>query len=106
MSAQELKPKFKVGDKVRVVGYGSIHWEGKKVHPVSRFERKPYYEDDDFRYIDMQPELVGKVGVVDTVSLTQGRYMYAVDGIPGKHAWYSEGQLKAVKQKKNASPPR
>lgn len=106
METQELKPKFKAGDQVRVVGYGSTYWEGKKVHPVSKFKRKPYYEDDDFRYIDMQPELVGKTGVVDKVSLVQGKYTYAVDGIPEKHAWYDEGQLKAVKQKKNANPLR
>jgi hypothetical protein len=44
----------------------------------------------------MAPELVGQKGIICEVSLTQGKYHYAINGIIDKHAWYDEKQLKKV----------
>lgn len=69
------EPKFKIGDQVRVVNYGH-HIRGIKNGLIEK--------------IDINPEVVGKVG---TVSVVSSGNQYAVEGIPGKHAWYNEDQL-------------
>lgn len=66
--------KFQVGDQVKVVNYGSLVWP---------YNEPPY---------DIHPELVGEVGIIATVDGNS----YAIDGIPGKHAWYDDGQLELV----------
>lgn len=85
--------KFKVGDKVRVVKYGHPLWESKKDPQPCSFPIIQESESGGCWIKDMSPELVGQIGVVDEVSLTQGRYQYGIDGIKGKHAWYNEDQL-------------
>jgi hypothetical protein len=76
------KNKLKVGDKVRVINYGSLLWENDKYGNLTTF--------------DMSPELIGKEGVVSKVTKTQGVTEYAVDGIPEKHAWYDRDQLERL----------
>jgi len=39
---------------------------------------------------------VGKEGIVDKVSVTQGIVGYALNNIPEKYAWYYEDQLTLV----------
>jgi hypothetical protein len=89
--------KFGIGDKVRVVGYGSKIF----VHPTlqHRFAANPRLSEFTF---DMRPELVGKEGIVSQVSMTQDIPSYAIEGIPGKHAWYDEEQLELI-TKNNAT---
>ena len=48
---------------------------------------------DEVYLYDMMPELVGKEGIVDKVSVTQGIAGYALNNIPEKYAWYHEDQL-------------
>ena len=82
---------MKVGDKVEVIRYGHIYWQNKKVDTTIHKDNI-YYEDEDFYFIDMIPELVGQKGVI--VRELGGDF--AVDGIKGKHAWYKESQLKLI----------
>lgn len=79
--------KFGIGDKVKVVNYGS--------QLIS-------YRDGSWFVQDMLPEIVGKEGIIDHVSETQKDYIqYSIDGIPRKHAWYVEQQLEMVNKNPN-----
>ena len=90
------KPKFKVGDKVQIVKYGSLYYASTSEKVCLAQGLPVIFERDGFKAFDMRPELVGKVGTVDGHIETQGMHKYSVAGIPGKHAWYSEGQLEKV----------
>ncbi len=71
---KDKEPKYKVGDKVEIIKYGSIIWENKHSDdPKLNF--KVYAEDENFRYLDMNPELIGKVGIITKVSGSK----YAID---------------------------
>jgi hypothetical protein len=77
-------PKFKVGDKVKVVKYGHI------IHHYKS-------ETGNWAAEDISPDIVGKEGVVREVSNSQpGWVTYALDGIPEKTAWYNQNQLELV----------
>lgn len=73
------EPKFEIGDQVRVVNYGHYIFD---------------IVGESFRKIDINPEVVGKVGVVIDIS---NDAQYALKGIPKKHCWYSEDQLELIK---------
>lgn len=77
---------FDIGDKVRVVKYGSWMCDNTK---------------GEMRVYDIMPQLVGKEGVVSKVNLCQEKYSYALEKIEGKHAWYDEGQLEMVNRNPN-----
>ena len=47
-------------------------------------------------WYDINPKIVGKEGVVEKATNTQGKFQYAVNGIPEKHAWYDEKQLELI----------
>lgn len=98
-----MAAKLNIGDRVEIVRYGSLLWESKahrkllldigmtlKVKPDNIIEEY----SDSYSY-DIHPHLIGQVGIVDKVEETQGRYMYALNGIT-KRAWYDETQLKKV----------
>lgn len=93
------KPKYKVGDRVKIIKYGHLFWLNKSVTDISE-ETPVFFEDDDFLWFDMSPELVGKIGYVSEVTITQEISQYALDGIKSKSAWYDEGQLRKLKQNK------
>jgi hypothetical protein len=86
------KAKFNVGDKVEVIKYGHLYWsrEEEQSKPIAIDEKT------GIKIYDMAPELVGQKGIICEVSLTQGKYHYAINGIIDKHAWYDEKQLKKV----------
>ena len=84
------KPKFGIGDKVRIVNYGSIMVETTRNAPIKGWPI--IKETKDWRYVDFQPELVGKIGLIREA--TQGQY--ALSGIKGKEAWYDQGQLEMI----------
>jgi len=101
MENEERKPKYQVGDQVRVVNYGSLIWISKNQTPeeLKMYEnmlKNIYHEDDKVWWVDMGKDLIGKVGTVGTVSVTQGVPAYSLDGIPEKASWYQEGQLEFV----------
>lgn len=86
---KEEQAKYKIGDKVEIINFGSLLFENKhSTDPKLNF--KVYAEDENFRYLDMNPELIGKIGIITKVSGGE----YAINGIPGKSAWYNELQLK------------
>jgi len=78
--------QYKIGDKVRVVNYGSLI-----LHKVN----------GKFESIDLSPEIIGKEGVISKALVTQDVPSYAIDGIPGKHAWYDEEQLEMINPNPN-----
>jgi hypothetical protein len=93
-----MTPKFGIGDKVRVVNYGSI----MIVHPnMQEYVPKSAKPLGCWRY-DTDSGLVGKEGIVCEVSTPQDRPQYAIEGIPQKHAWYDEEQLELI-TKNNAT---
>ena len=81
--------KFKVGDKVKIINYGSLLW-AHKTFPLSFKEIRR--EGDTIIY-DILPSIVGEKGIVVDAHKTQGNPTYAVHGVPKKYAWYDENQL-------------
>lgn len=80
------EPIFAIGDKVKIVGYGSIGVDEVEGQMVVR---------------DWQPQIVGKVGIVCEVNTIQASFQYAIKGIEGKIAWYNEDQLEMVNKNPN-----
>lgn len=85
--------KFKVGDKVRIVNYGSTMWIGKK-------EKQPTHwpvieEQENIIIYDTDSELIGQTGIVTKTQITQGQDRYELHG-PNKVAWYFNNQLELV----------
>jgi len=95
------KPKYGIGDKVKIVNYGHPIWESKICPKQERLDFPVIYEDGAFRYLDMSPKLIGKIGIIEKVDVVQGKPQYAINGIPEKHAWYSEDQLELISKNKN-----
>ena len=92
--------KFKLGDKVKVIKYGSLLWYNKLEWKLMLENKlttsdKPNNilgEDDNFWFCDMQPNLVGQIGIVSKVDNNQ----YALEGISTKSAWYFGQQLELL----------
>lgn len=53
-------------------------------------------EDENVRWLDTSPEVVGQEGIISLVSITQGVPKYAIGGIKGKSAWYNEEQIEMI----------
>lgn len=89
--------KFNIGDKVKVIKYGSLMWISKKatIEMEAFKDYLAYSEDDKTKVIDMYPDLIGKEGIVDSFHESQGSYQYSIYG-PWKHAWYNESQLELI----------
>jgi len=98
-----MERKFKVGDKVKVVNYGHLIWQNKTNQDAERKfhenngipykELKVLSDDGKTQWLDLNPDLVGKEGIVDKISDSGD---YALKGL-SKYAWYSEKQLELVK---------
>lgn len=95
----KTKTKFQKGDSVRIVKYGSLLMESKTID-FKRPQSNVVHENKKYRWVDVNPELLGQKGIVSEVSTSQGKTSYAIEGIKGKYAWYDEQQLEAVKTKK------
>ena len=90
------KPKFKLGDKVKIVNYGAIVWTSKRLSKSVIPDSYKFLEENDTVFVyDTNPDLVGQEGIVEKVSGNQ----YALQG-PYIHAWYNEEQLELI----NANP--
>ena len=74
------EPKYKIGDKIKIVNYG--HWiyttkkerqEMLKVKLVSTaIPKNILRETEDGYFVDMRPDRVGVEDVIDNVTDTQG----------------------------------
>lgn len=91
---EQSKPKFKVGDTVEIVGYGSLCWVPKS--EAALFNKlKVIQETETFLIVDHSPDEVGKIGIVRNVTITQGKIEYALYKT-GKQSWFNEEQLKKI----------
>lgn len=117
---------MKIGDKVRVISYGSLiycsrfdwlmldrynrkyqkefdnmMWNIKEEVelPSVNLSSKPpslYKEVGDIYLIDLDKSLIGQRGIIDGISFDEKRY--SICGIKGKHAWYNEDQLELINE--------
>lgn len=89
---------YNIGDKVRIVNYGSIVYAAGNLIPKlqGRWPSLGHPEGlPAHAMFDISPDLVGQEGIVAKAVLTQGIPGYALEG-PSKHAWYNEDQLELV----------
>ena len=100
----DRRPLYSIGDRVEIVNYGTMTLVTKGTSDEDSVRKligengpfKLIKEDARIMYVDMRPKLVGQKGIVDEVTVTQGKPMYAISlDNPDKHAWYYEGQLQA-----------
>lgn len=76
-----MKPKFRVGDNVKIIGYGHLGFSVNE------------------GVYDCMPEIVGKKGIVTEVKDWSNAYgvnnfyQYSIDGVSSKTAWFDEKQL-------------
>ena len=88
-----MDSKFKVGDEVTIIKYGSRYWSYDPID-VS-FKVLFHNKEEGYKVYDMSPDLVGKKGIIDQVIDQQGKWKYALNGT-NKYAWYDEKQLEKV----------
>ena len=94
MNTEQNQPKFKIGDVVEIIGYGSLIWVPKSERP--KFNAlEIIQETETLLVIDISPNEVGEKGVVQKITVTQGRVEYSL-AKSGKQAWFNEGQLKLI----------
>lgn len=82
--------EFNIGDKVKVINFGSMSWEFK--------------ENKTIEVKDVNPGLIGQIGIIVSKvksNIPISPHQYAIDGIKGKHAWYIEPQLEMVNKNPN-----
>jgi hypothetical protein len=91
----ETSSKFNVGDPVKIVNYGNIYWESKKSGMGMHLHYPVINEDEDTYYVDTNPELVGKLAIIDKYELVQGKHRYGLMLTDSNNhmAWFNEGQL-------------
>lgn len=90
--------KYKIGDKVKIVKYGSLIW----INRTAIIEMEIYKDKEDLskehptiKTIDEHPELIEQEGIIDSFQFVQNKYQYSLKG-PWKHAWYDENQLELI----------
>ena len=88
-----MDSKFKVGDEVTIIKYGSRYWSYDPID-VS-FKVIFHNKEEGYKVYDINPELVGQKGIVDGISFTHEKPKYSLQG-PNKTAWYDEQQLEKV----------
>lgn len=93
--------KFKTGDKVKIVKYGSLLWIHKDSEDLKYYTDYPVLQiKDNIVTMDMKSEYIGKIGIVEKGEIVQGREQYALQPINKedniKHAWYDAEQLELV----------
>lgn len=64
---------MEIGDDIEIVNYGHLVWESKTI-PGARSDRKAYYEDDKFAWIDVAPHIVGRKAKVREKVKSQGDF--------------------------------
>ena len=84
-----MESKFKIGDKCKIVKYGHLIRENKKMEGQS-LDLPTYYEDDMFRWVDIGPERIGKEVIIAGIS-SDGK-SYSTD----LFSWASVNQLELI----------
>ena len=86
-----MSNNLKVGDKVEIIKYGHILW----INTNEKFNANfPIIQQNSTTiWYDSQKELVGQVGTITSIIISQGILRFSLDGIKGKHAWYDKEQL-------------
>lgn len=97
--------KFNIGDKVRVINYGSKTWFNKSEFKKEDFVNKDYCnflgENDNSLFVDFLHKIIGQEGIINGWTKTQDIVQYSIEGIPRKCAWYDEEQLEIVNKNPN-----
>ncbi len=91
MNTEQNPPKFKIGDVVEIIGYGSLAWI-----PKSEYDTFPVVQETETHFIvDVLPNEVGAKGAVQEITTSQERIRYSLFK-SGKQAWFNEEQLKLI----------
>lgn len=94
----------KIGDKVRIIEYGSPLWITKQHYKecyeagmTGGKERPEDIIDEDERsyMVDIHPTLVGKKTIITKVTTVQGRIQYATE----LSSWFGPNQLELIIEK-------
>lgn len=91
--SEERKPIYGIGDKVRIINYGHLIWEGKPCSPIGKVIK----ETDKVYWTDLKPEYVGREDMICGVSMIQGVPSYSLK----TSSWYDEGQLELINKNPN-----
>lgn len=95
--------ELRIGDTVKVIGYGGIvwwskvEWERAKTNGMTYLDKPSNIikEDDNYYWTDICPKVVGQIGRIASMS---GDNNYSLEGIKGKTAWYVREQLELLLQ--------
>jgi len=79
--------EYKIGDHVEVINYGSLYYSPT----TTSFKFLGMYEG--LYVYDPIPHVLGKQGIIDTVS--NNGNSYGIAGI-NEHSWYNKQQLKLI----------
>ncbi len=90
---------YNIGDKVRIVNYGHPIWINKLADEYHFNDEglsslPTIDEDEQFKWKDLRPELVGVEGIV--TGLSSDKKQYSLDTNRGAMAWFGEGQLELI----------
>lgn len=95
-----MESKFEEGDVVAIVNYGHPIYISKEAYLyLGKGETIPnniIVEDAIGYWIDMQPNIVGKIGIIKSKALVQEKWNYSLANISEKISWYNEGQLEKI----------
>ena len=91
-----MSKRYVVGDKVKIVKYGSAIWVKKDTQP--KMELPIISEDEDKIWYDLHPEILGSIGVIDKVNEIQGIVRYSIKGIG---SWYNGSQMEMINPNPN-----
>lgn len=96
---KDIRKEFPLGTRVKVIKYGHLIWINRKSSDYPFYMRafqhkQPYYSDEHCDWYDLNPAIVGCVGIVD--GYTHDNTELSLSGIPGKHAWYNPNQLEKI----------
>lgn len=94
----ERQPLYGIGDKVKIVNYGHLIWENKEVYPKPSTSFPIYHETENVRWLDMSPHLVGRMDLIEKVSVVQGTPKYSLNK---NGAWFAEENLELVNKNPN-----
>jgi hypothetical protein len=92
--------KFKIGDKVKIINYGSLFYISKPIQPQFEPMCKAFpvfFEDNSFIFVDTCQYMVGRIGTIYNIEYVNKMPQYSLRGIEGKISWYGEDQLELIK---------
>jgi hypothetical protein len=92
---------FKVGDKVRVINYGSKAWAHGEMVKYMREKYDPNWPKNAIQVFkdghvcfDQDPDRIGTEDVIEEVCDVQGRTQYSLS----RSAWYYDDQLELINE--------